>query len=307
MKSAKKIIIALLIALALLTLVACSNRDAQSSAAPSSSSTALSSQAEPPISSAPVSSSSSSETAPLADDEMSFLEKAYSLGYTDKQLELLEAYGIPEDRIVNLSDVLLDENSTPDGRYVLGWYEADFVRRCWVLFDTETNKTTVLPEWENGYSQFEFIDDESFYAFVDGANYESGVKFYKAENPSAPYASWNPADSGAANEKNKNLLYIYKIDSEKMILAFWCETPKELDGRVETGTDTYKITLINYDGDIVKEMDTGILLGQSKTGIAGPEFARANAGRTPTPGIVYFDIGEISYECNYQSGTVSKI
>jgi hypothetical protein len=98
------------------------------------------------------------------------------------------------------------------------------------LFDTEANQTTVLPEWENGYSQFVFIDDESFYAFVESANYESGVKFYKAENPSAPYASWNPADSGVANEKNKSLLYVYKIDSEKMILAFWCETPKELDG-----------------------------------------------------------------------------
>ena len=280
-------ILALMMALLMLSLAACSKRSEPGSEAQSS------------IASLP----ESIGTQPAAgDDETDFMEKAYALGYTDEQLEYLKSLDVPEDTILNLSVAETDGPSTSDDRYVLGGYDLGLAGSCVFLYDRETGKATVLPDWQNGYSRVDFLDDEAFYT----SDYKAGVRLYHVKNPREPYAVWNLTDSATEEKKEKLLFEAYRIDEAKLLLAFWCEydASRPSADLIAEGTETYKITLINYDGDIIKEFDTGVAFKQSKSGIAGPSFDKPNLGRT-VPGIVYFDIGEESFQCDYQSGTVS--
>lgn len=247
-----------------------------------------------------------------SDDEASyseeFIQKAYAMGYTDDQLEMLKSGGISEELILNPESVSIHGAQTSDGHYILCSYEIDFLRSCMYLLDAQTGKINILPEWQNGYSTFDFIDDKIFYAAipqVGGASYEAGIRLYSVDQPNQPYAAWNLTDSNDDSDLQKILLDTYHCKDGKMILASWCEIPVEWGGWVKDDTETYRITLIDYQANVVKSVDTGIKLSQSKTGVAYPNFDKPNVHLEPLENCIYFDVGETTYIFNYISGQVS--
>lgn len=243
-------------------------------------------------------------------DEADFLEQAYSLGYTDEQLAHLKNCEVPHDTILNLSASTANGIPSPNSRYILAGYEISFLESCMFLFDTDTNQATVLPDWQNGYADFGFLNEELFFASIPqlgGAVYETGVRVYSVEAPNRPRAVWDLTDSSDDQEKLKTLFNAYPIGNTEMLLVFWCETPKEWGGRVEGDTEKYRITLIDYDCNVIKELTTELLLRPSKTGIAAPNFDKPNAHREPEPDTVYFDIGENMYVFNYKNDTIDEL
>ena len=239
-----------------------------------------------------------------------FLGKARDLGYNDKQLEHLVLLAIPEETILNLTIGEYGGIMSYDGRYAIGGYPIDFLRGLIFLFDNVTEKVTVLPDWDSGYSDVRFLNNEIFYISmpqVGGADYEAGIRFYDAKKPEKHYAAWNLTDGNSENGYTKILLGTYPIPGKEAVIAFWCEIPTEWGGWVLEDGETYKITLVDYDGAAIIEIDTEIPLGQSKTGIAAVNLEKPNDLREPHDGVVYFDIINDCYKFDYEARTIAQI
>ena len=242
----------------------------------------------------------------INDFSTEFLDKAYALGYTDKQLHTLKSqWRISDDKILNITPST-DMLTSPNGRYGIDGYILDEdgmqMNFCMYFIDTQTGKTTILPDWQNGYSEIDFLDNETFYTsvvHVGGASYGSKVSIYKVNEPNIPYASWILADVAEADEKL--LLTTYNSKNEKLLISFWCYAPDDWS----EPSGYYSLTIMDYDGNIVKVLDTEIPLARSKTGIGIPNMVKPNDMINPTEGIVYFDLGDTMYSLNVKTGEIT--
>ena len=247
--------------------------------------------------------SPSEKPAERSDD---FLQKAHAMGYSDALLELLANMEIPEEQILNP----VSEGSgttSPDGRYILNGYDIHAFFACGYLRDTLTETIHVFPYWFAGYGNVDFIDEERLYVAlpqVGGVDFDAGIRLYHTEHPEEPYAAWYLEDSSLDDKRERKLLNTYHNQIKELFLVSWCEIPLEWGGQILDDTETYRITLIDYQCNVVKTLDTGIKLCNSKNGIASFNFDKPNDGIEQDGETIFFDTIENSYYFNFETGEV---
>ncbi len=239
--------------------------------------------------------------------------KVKALGYTDAQLDLLaESDWAGANTALNLSKQAngFDFKQTY-GRYELDGYlcaaGGEAMTAIKYVRDSVTGRVTILPDMDNGYSDFGFIDDTTFYAAiaqVGGADYEAGVRFYNAEAPAAPYARWNLTDSNVQSDMEKVLLNAYYDKESGLLAAFWCEIPESWGGWVEGDTQTYQVTVLDRNGKAINSFDTGVKLVQGHLNILHPDFEQPDWYPYPVTGVMYFGLGDDGYSVNLETGEI---
>lgn len=244
--------------------------------------------------------------------EADFYTKAYAMGYTDQQLARIEtALYASANTALNLTEKAGRGNPhiSSGNRYELDSYLLDAggegMTACMYLRDNQTGEITVLPDWQNGYSSFGFLDENTFYAAiaqVGGAEYEAGVRFYRVQTPQQPFTRWDLTDNSIESELEKRLLSAYySVDNERLIV-FWCEIPAAWGGWVEEDTQTYQATVFDKEGNILLNTDTGVKLQQGNIGIMRPDCDEPNQSHPQEGGVICFAIQDETYLLDLTSG-----
>lgn len=241
--------------------------------------------------------------------ETDFYTKAYAMGYTDQQLARIEtALYASANTVLNLTEKG-NLHTSSGNRYELDSYLLDAggegMTACMYLRDNQTGEVTVLPDWQNGYSSFGFLDENTFYAAiaqVGGAEYEAGVRFYRVQTPQQPFTRWDLTDNSIESESEKRLLSAYYSADNERLIVFWCEIPAAWGGWVEEDTQTYQTAIFDKEGNILLNTDTDVKLQQGNIGIVRPDCNELNQSHPQEGGVIYFAIQDETYLLDLTSG-----
>ena len=247
-----------------------------------------------------------------------FLVRAYELGYTDEMITRIKFSKLTEAMMLdpesNPHDEL-NEEYTSDGKYKLSAYWCSLpgerpLFSCMYVKDTESGKISVLPELGNVFSSYGLLGDRRMYASIlhtGGTDTRSGVRIYSLDDVRTPVGVWYP--DGDVPLTGGELLMSNAIffPERECLIIFWAVLPDGLDRfdqEALAAVETCKATVIDYNGNIINEFDTGMALKRDRNGVLLP--GKGVKSPLSEAGKLVFEFDGKEYTLDLDTGEILK-